>query len=227
MALPEVSIAPRPTVLRATGLTLRTRKGTAFADVDLTLPAGELVSVCGPAGSGRTMLLLALTGRAAGVTGTVAVGGSDRVADVRRHTAVAPTGGAVALEPELTVGAQEREYRQFLGRGAGDLDELAALVGLPLRRDERVGELPVVDQRLLGLALGALGRPAVLVADDVETNLDAAERNRVAAALRALADAGITVVAAGCDPIPGADAVLRLGGSRPALEPATPADGKG
>ncbi|MFC7660029.1 hypothetical protein ACFQV8_31755 [Pseudonocardia benzenivorans] len=101
-------------VLVARGVTLATRHGRVFEGIDVSLPRGGLLSVHGPAGSGRTMLLLALCGRARVSSGELAVAGRTDGPGLRRRAALAPTGGAVALEPELTVGAHERE-RLLLG----------------------------------------------------------------------------------------------------------------
>ena len=49
-------------VVQARGLGARTRRGWVFRDVDLDVEAGERLTVTGPAGSGRTSLLLALAG---------------------------------------------------------------------------------------------------------------------------------------------------------------------
>jgi ABC-2 type transport system ATP-binding protein len=47
-----------------------------FEGVDLSVPAGGLMVAHGPAGSGRTTLLLALAGRLRPSAGTVRVGGA-------------------------------------------------------------------------------------------------------------------------------------------------------
>ena len=49
-------------VLSVHELGLQTRRGWVFRDVSLEVEPGELVAVTGPAGSGRTSLLLALAG---------------------------------------------------------------------------------------------------------------------------------------------------------------------
>lgn len=47
----------------ARGASVRGRRGPVFEDVDVDVPAGGLLAAHGPAGSGRTSLLLALAGR--------------------------------------------------------------------------------------------------------------------------------------------------------------------
>ncbi|TVT23945.1 ABC transporter ATP-binding protein, partial [Amycolatopsis rhizosphaerae] len=47
----------------ARGLGVRGPRGPVFENVDLEVPAGGFLVVHGPGGSGRTSLLLALSGR--------------------------------------------------------------------------------------------------------------------------------------------------------------------
>jgi ABC-2 type transport system ATP-binding protein len=201
-ALPEV-----PPVLVADRLGLRTPRGWVFRDVTASLPAGGVLSVHGPAGSGRSMLLLALAGRAALTTGALVVAGA-RGAAVRRQAAIAHIGGAVELEPELTVADAVRECRLLGGRP--DLDAAAERLGLRARPADLVGELPAVEVLLLELALAASTGAALVVVDDVERGLAPAGRTRAAAAVAAVAADGTAVVTAGTDPFPGATATVAL-----------------
>jgi ABC-type multidrug transport system ATPase subunit len=210
-ALPPVAAPPPAPVLLTRGLGLRTRRGWAFRDVDAELATGGLLTVHGPGGRGRTMFLLAITGRARSTHGQLTVCGADAPAEIRRRTAVARAGGAVGLEPELTVAAHVRE-RRLLGGGTGpDFGEVASVVGLRAQGRDLVDDLPAVERLLLALALAASTGPALLVVDDVEAGLDATDRRRAAAALRALAGSGPAVVAAGTDPLTDADVLVHLG----------------
>jgi ABC-2 type transport system ATP-binding protein len=197
------------TVLRASGLGLR----AVFTDLTLEVPAGAVVALCGPAGSGRSMALLALAGRAATTEGELLVGGATRSAEIRRLVAVARIGGAVELEPDLTAGDHIRE-RTLLG-GVSDRDPGGLLgpfrdvAGTPVR------DLSRLDVLLLSVALAAMDDPAVLVVDDVDLGLDDADRARAWTALLRVAADGPAVVAAATEPAPAVAAgiaVTRLGG---------------
>src|SRR5262245_53207204 len=96
-------------MIEATGLGLRTRQGWIYRDVDLLLPAGSVAAIAGSAGSGRTMLLLTLAGRATPSSGELRVSESVSRADIRDKVAVARATGAVELDPDLTVGDSRRE----------------------------------------------------------------------------------------------------------------------
>ncbi len=184
-------------MLRAAGLGLRTKGGQVFDGLSLDLAAGSVAALCGPAGSGRSMALLALSGRAATTSGSLVVGGATALPAIRRLVAVARIGGAVELEPDLTVGDLVRERRLFGARGeAPPLDQRAV-----------VGDLPALDALLLAVALAAMEEPAVIVVDDVDLGLDDADR---AAAWGSLLASGLTVVATAAQPPAGA-AVTMMG----------------
>ncbi|MFF3275159.1 ATP-binding cassette domain-containing protein [Streptomyces chrestomyceticus] len=106
----------------ATGYGLQGPRGWAFRDVGLAARPGSLIAVEGPSGSGRTCLLLALTGRMATTAGTAEVAGlplPKKKAAVRAFTALAHVPGVTDLEPALTVAEHLRE-RVLLQRRFGD-----------------------------------------------------------------------------------------------------------
>lgn len=104
------------------GLGLRGPRGWAYRSVRVTAGPGSLVAVAGPSGSGRTSLLLTLTGRMRPTEGTALVGGlvlPRRMAAVRRVSALAHVPGVTDLDPALTVAEHLRE-RALLQRRFGD-----------------------------------------------------------------------------------------------------------
>jgi len=193
-------------MIEATGLGLRTRHGWVFRDVDLALPAGTVAALAGPSGSGRTMLLLTLAGRARPTAGTLRVGHTERRADIRERVAVARATGAVELDPDLTVGDCRREAG-LLFYGA-DLGWAEDLVGLSIDGTTLVGDLAQDDRALFAVAVAAAGRPTALVLDDVDAHTTPDEQRRVWAALAAVAAAGITSVASTIDAALAGDALV-------------------
>lgn len=211
----------RTPVLAAHGLGLHLRSGWVFRHVTLDVAAGESVEIVGSGGTGRSMLLLALVGRARHSVGDLEVLGS-RIAtgragagiarDVRRRTAVAQVGPLIELEGQHSVrqAASERSRWDRLRRREQDVvlpfDAAAELVGLDIRPDARVEELAAVDRTLLSVALALTAPHEVLVVDDPELGLSESEHLRVGEALVAVATGGVAVVAAGARPS-GADGV--------------------
>ncbi|MBJ7907197.1 ATP-binding cassette domain-containing protein [Streptomyces sp. DSM 110735] len=196
-------------------------RGWAFRGVGFSAEAGSLVAVEGPSGSGRTSLLLALTGRMKPSAGTAVVGGlalPRRMAAVRKISAVANMAGVTDLEPALTVAEHLRE-RALLQRRFGDslrealrprpdrvhearlrADAALAAAGLDPDTLPKGSRTPVRDlERLealrLSVALALVGRPGLLAVDDAEVRLSAEERAEVWTLLRSLTRTGTTVLA--------------------------------
>jgi ABC-2 type transport system ATP-binding protein len=184
-------------MIEATGLGLRTRQGWVFRDVDLTVPAGTVAAIAGPAGSGRTMLLLTLAGRAKPSTGELRVADAVSRADIRRQVSVARATGAVELDPDLTVGDSRREAG-LLFYGA-DLDWAEKLAGLDLDSATLIGDLAPDDAALFAVALAAAAQPAGVVLDDVDLHTTPDQQRRIWAGIASVAAAGITVVASTID----------------------------
>ncbi|MFF9282077.1 ATP-binding cassette domain-containing protein [Streptomyces griseosporeus] len=205
----------------ADNLGLRGPRGWAFRGVDLAAEPGSLIAVAGPSGSGRTCLLLALTGRMRPTEGTAAVDGlrlPRHMAAVRRVSALAHVPGVTDLDPALTLGEHLRE-RALLQRRFGDsvrsllrprarrtaetrLRVDAALEAAGLDREAlpkgsrtAVRDLERLEALRLSVALALIGRPRLLGVDDADLKLSDAERTEVWALLRSLAEAGTTVVA--------------------------------
>ncbi|MET8078355.1 ATP-binding cassette domain-containing protein [Streptomyces sp. NPDC005303] len=215
----------------AEGFGLEGPRGWAFRGIDLTAEPGALIAVEGPSGSGRTSLLLALTGRMKATEGTATVGGArlpKQLAAVRRFSAPANVAGVTDLDPALTVGEHLRE-RALLQRRFGDsvrallrpreertaearlrIDTALAAAGLdrealPKGARTAVRDLERLEALRLSIALALIGRPRLLAVDDLDLKLSDAERAEAWALLGSLAAAGTTVVAA-CSEAP-ADAL--------------------
>jgi ABC-2 type transport system ATP-binding protein len=168
-------------VVSARGLGLRTRRGWVFRDVDLDVAPGELVAVTGAAGSGRTSLLLALAGRF-----TITDGSLER----HGRAALAHVPGVTEPDPNLTVAEHVQERLLLLGRRRGPTARV--LLDNP---DTLARDLSSLERHRLGLTLARLEDPDLILLDDADTGLSAAERDQLWTELRALAAGGLAVVA--------------------------------
>ncbi|WP_053698141.1 ATP-binding cassette domain-containing protein [Streptomyces sp. NRRL F-5755] len=227
---------PHGAAVTATGLGVRGPRGWAFRDIGLTAGPGSLIAVEGPSGSGRTCLLLALTGRMTPSAGTAEVAGlplPKKMAAVRAVTALAHVPGVTDLEPALTVAEHLRE-RTLLQHRFGD--SLRALLrprrertasarartdaaleaagldvqALPKGVRTAVRDLERAEALRLSLALALIGKPRLLAVDDTDMKLSDAERAGVWSTLRALAESGTTVLAV-CSQAPEGAVVVRTG----------------
>jgi ABC-2 type transport system ATP-binding protein len=184
-------------MIEATGLGLRTRQGWVYRDVDLLVPAGSVAAIAGPAGSGRTMFLLTVAGRAAPSTGELRIGEAVSRPDIRAKVAVARATGAVEPDPDLTVGDSRREAGLlFYGP---DLDWAERLLGLNLDGTTLIGDLAPDDAALFAVAVAVSAKPEAVVLDDVDVHTTPDQQRRIWAALAAVAETGIAVVASTID----------------------------
>jgi len=207
--------------LQADGLGVRYADTVAVHPLDLRVPGGRLLSVTGPSGAGKSSLLWALAcairPAAASVTGTVRVDGSvlsDRESAARAGVVLVPQrnglGGALSAEesilvPLLALGVPAREALRRI-------DDSLARVGLAESGRHLVDQLSGGQQQRVALARAFALRPAVLLADESTSDLDAGNRELMIAALREEAARGASVVLATHDPEAAAetDATLAL-----------------
>ncbi|MEV7383387.1 ATP-binding cassette domain-containing protein [Streptomyces lydicus] len=224
---------PHGAAVTAAGFGLKGPRGWAFRNIDLTAGPGSLIAVQGPSGSGRTCLLLALTGRMKPAEGTAEVGGlplPKKMAAVRAVSALAHVPGVAELDPALTVGEHLRERALLQGRFGGSLRallrprrerraEARALVdgaleaagldpeSLPKGIRTSVRDLERLEALRLSVALALVGGPRLLAVDDTDLKLSDEERAAAWAMLRGLAAAGTTVLAVCSEPPEGGNAL--------------------
>ncbi|MFH8835954.1 ATP-binding cassette domain-containing protein [Streptomyces sp. NPDC017868] len=217
----ETEEQPHGAAVVADGFGLKGPRGWAFRKVSFRAEPGTLVAIEGPSGSGRTCLLLALTGRMRTKEGHAEVGGlalPRKMAAVRRITALGQVPGVSELDPAFTVAEHLRErallqrrydgsVRALLRRPAeraaasrARIDEAVAAAGLDLDalpKGERtsVRDLERLEALRLSIALALMGRPRLLAVDDTDLKLSDADRAEAWALLRSLAASGTTVLA--------------------------------
>ncbi|MCX5089693.1 ATP-binding cassette domain-containing protein [Streptomyces sp. NBC_00365] len=216
---------PRGLGVTARDFGLQGPRGWAFRGIGVDAEPGSLIAIEGPSGSGRTCLLLALSGRMRSTEGTATVGGATlprQMAAVRRASALAHVPGVTDLDPALTVGEHLLERALLQRRFGGSLKN--SLRGLVRPRSERAAEgklridsalaaagldrealpkgsrtavrdLERLEALRLSVALALVGRPGLLGVDDTDLKLSDAERAEVWALLKSIAQSGTTVVA--------------------------------
>jgi putative spermidine/putrescine transport system ATP-binding protein len=166
---------------------------------ELTIEAGEFVSVLGPSGCGKSTLLSVLAGFVAPTAGTVAIDGQDvtHVAPNRRETGLVFQ--SYALFPHMTV-RRNLEYGLRTRRvPRAERDERVAdalrLVHLTDYADRYPQQLSGGQQQRVAIARALVTRPRVLLLDEPLSNLDAKLRRQMRHELRELQrEVGTTTV---------------------------------
>lgn len=169
----------------------------ALRGISLTVGRGELVTVVGSNGSGKSSLVHVVAGTVRPTRGRVRIDGRDvtRWPDHRRAVSVTRVfdDPRVGTAPELTIEdnlalAMSRGRRRTLRfalsakRRRVMRERLATLgLGLESRMHDPVGLLSAGQRQSLTLVLAALGAPAVLLLDEHLAALDPATSRRLLA----------------------------------------------
>jgi putative ABC transport system ATP-binding protein len=174
-------------------------------DVSVTARPGELLAVTGPSGAGKTTLLAAMAGLLRPANGRVLVDGDelrDRDQGVGLGVVLIPQENGLAA----ILTAAENIAVAMIATGGSPADarrgtaEALERVGMAAQADQLIEELSGGQQQRTAIARGLALRGDVLLADEVTSELDAANRQRVIEVLRAEAGRGATVVFATHDP---------------------------
>ncbi|CAM5709081.1 ATP-binding cassette domain-containing protein [Streptomyces californicus] len=199
---------------------MRGPRGWVFRNVTFSAAPGALVAVEGASGSGRTCLLLALTGRMRATEGRAETGGL-RLPSRPRPSARSPPWPVPMvseLDPAFTVAEHLGERALLQGRYGASLrsllrpraerraaatarvDEALEAAGLDIAALPKAGRTSVRDlERLealrLSVALALIGKPRLLAVDNTDLKLSDAERDQAWALLRSVAAGGTTVLA--------------------------------
>jgi ABC-2 type transport system ATP-binding protein len=210
---------PPGPVLEARGLGLLGKSGWVFQNIDLSLRSTSVAAIVGPSGTGRSSLLLALSGRLRPTAGTLSVAGHsyrDKPSSIRQLTAIARVGSVTYQEPALTVREYiaERCLLEDVGLPEGRTRFAAACDALQLQLNPstQVGTLFGDQATLFAVAAACVRVSAVIMLDDIDRGVSGATQQLILDALVRLAMTGPTIVVTTTDRIPvmEADVVLDL-----------------
>lgn len=187
--------------ITVTGLSLElgTPPRRVLDGVDLTIGAGRFVGVVGKNGSGKSLLLKAITHQLPVARGAVAVDGVDVVDWHLRALRESPGGIGVVPEDGFLFSATVQENLTFGAVDATDADVEAVVDLVDLRRDiERmpdglrtvVGERGVTlsggQRQRVALGRALLARPSILLLDDSLSAVDVETEQNIIASLRSV-----------------------------------------
>jgi branched-chain amino acid transport system ATP-binding protein len=188
----------------------------AVADVSFEVAEGSVAALIGPNGAGKTTLFNLITnldptaqgearffGRPlAGLKpGAIAALGLIRTFQAARIFPGMTARENVLAGAHLDLRAGGLEQMLWLGKARRDearvarrADALIELVGLGAFRDVAATELPMGAQKLIEVVRGLMARPKMLLLDEPAAGLNDRETAELAALLRAVRGAGVTIL---------------------------------
>ncbi|ATD71069.1 MULTISPECIES: branched-chain amino acid ABC transporter permease/ATP-binding protein [Gordonia] len=199
----EAPRAPGEVILSSKEIGVRYGGVTAVENVSFDVREGEIIGLIGPNGAGKTTLIDAISGFADS-TGSVNLEGhsldGQRPFQRSRH-GLGRTFQGIELYDDLSVrenvavgttAARHRPDTAMLG--VDELDRLFELLHLVPVVDRQVKELSQGRRQLVSVARALAGRPRVVLLDEPAAGLDSTESLWLGHRLRAIRDAGVTVV---------------------------------
>ena len=189
------------TSLIITGLTKRFDAGTineklVLNGFDLTVPAGQFVTLLGANGSGKTTLFNLILGRLFPDSGSIRLGDEDisRQKDYRRalnigclyQNPLRGTAPNMTLEENLALAYTRKASRTFFAVNRRDnaffRDQLAMLdMGLENRMKTKMGLLSGGQRQATSLLMATIARPRLLLLDEHTAALDPGAAEKVMA----------------------------------------------
>jgi ABC-2 type transport system ATP-binding protein len=187
---------PGAVVLEAENLTKSFGRREAVVDVHFQVRAGEVFGFLGPNGAGKTTTIRMLVGLVRPDRGRVRIRGLDLRHQFRKAMGHV---GCIVESPDLYRFLTGREnllhFARMLPEGAAErIPELASLVALSERLDDRVSTYSLGMRQRLGIAQALLGNPDILILDEPANGLDPAGIREIRRLVRRLAvERGIAV----------------------------------
>jgi branched-chain amino acid transport system ATP-binding protein len=201
-------------MLEVRALTKRFGGLTAVSDVSFTIARGEIVGIFGPNGSGKTTLLNLVSGLARPSAGAILWKGAD-IAGWQAHQ-IATTGlvktfqnpqlfselttlehlliaGHLALKRHMGWRRLATLFREEPTSVAERAREVLALCRLESAREARAAELSYGEEKMLGVAMGLMCEPELLLLDEPASGLGAEEIENLEHVLRDLKHQGMTL----------------------------------
>ena len=185
--------------LELTGIVKRYGAQAVVDGLDLSIGAGEFVSLLGPSGCGKTTLLRIIAGLTPCDGGRVTVGDTDVTALPAHRRNIGVVFQSYALFPHLTVGENIAFGLKARGTPKADIADGVAQalksVQLSALADRPISALSGGQQQRVAVARAIATRPRLILLDEPLSALDRKLRETMQIELRQmLRDAGMTAI---------------------------------
>jgi len=167
---------------------------TAVDEVSFAVEQGEIFGILGPNGAGKTTTVECISGLRAADRGAVRVLGLDPVGDrdeLRQRVGVQLQ--EAGLPDKLKVRETMQLFASFY-RDPAEIEPLLDRLGLADKAGARYKKLSGGQKQRLAIALALVGKPDVVVLDELTTGLDPHARRETWELVEQVRDAGVTVL---------------------------------
>jgi branched-chain amino acid transport system ATP-binding protein len=188
-------------LLQVSGLVAGYGDVSVLWGVDLEVPRGEIVGLVGSNGAGKTTLMRAISGLITARGGGIRFDGQDlanappdRV--LAAGVAHVPEGrrlfAAMSVRDNLLMGAYLRGDKAEI---AADLERMYGMFPILKKRDRQdAGTLSGGEQQMCAIARGLMGRPRLLLIDELSLGLAPAVVDQLCDTLRTLNREGLSML---------------------------------
>ena len=152
----------------------------ALKGISLSIDKGERIILSGPNGAGKTTLLKIISSQIKPTSGNLTIDGIDVIKnslEVKRIVGL--VGHRSFLYDELTVDENLRFYGGFYKINEEDYDRVMEVTNIKQKVSTRVGYLSYGYKKRVDIARAILGRPEVLVLDELFSGLDSDSSSRI------------------------------------------------
>jgi len=179
--------------VRGAGLTFEGTTHAALTDIDLDVPAGQVVALVGAMGSGKSALVSLLPRLYDVTAGSVSIDGADvrsvELDSLRRSIAIVNDDPFLfsATVHENIAYAHPEATREQVERAAVAAQAADFIERLPRGYDTRVGERGLTlsggQRQRIAIARAILADPRILILDDATSSVDASTESEIKRAL--------------------------------------------
>ena len=169
----------------------------ALKDISFEVERGELFSLIGPDGAGKTSLFRILTTLLLADSGTATVDGLDAVRDYKKiRTRVGYMPGRFSLYQDLTVEENLNFFATVFGTTVKENYHLIEDIYRQIEpfKNRRAGRLSGGMKQKLALSCALIHKPSVLFLDEPTTGVDPVSRKEFWEMLKRLKQQGITIL---------------------------------
>jgi branched-chain amino acid transport system ATP-binding protein len=182
-------------ILEVRGVSCHMSGVRALDDVSLSVTEGSILGIVGPNGAGKTTLFNVITGFVTYQTGDVLWNG----ASLKRMKPHQIANGGLVRTFQNAGGIADLTVRENLlvaarSRGEAQVPQTADLLNLNGSLDTLVRDCSLATRKLVGIGMGIVRWPRMLMLDEPLAGLDTDDRQAVAEVVAKVNKQGVTVV---------------------------------